>query len=149
MWTDELTAALQAFQTALGVEPTGEVDAATLAAFEQALAGGSASTTPPQAGPRPTTPAATTPPAPTAPVPGEATVLVANSDLGQILTAANGMTVYLFMPDAQGAPTCIDSCAEAWPPLTVDDPSQVIAGDGVDASLLDTAEHPAGGTQVT
>ena len=59
------------------------------------------------------------------------------------------MTVYLFMPDAQGAPTCIDSCAEAWPPLTVDDPSQVIAGDGVDASLLSTAEHPAAGTQVT
>jgi peptidoglycan hydrolase-like protein with peptidoglycan-binding domain len=37
-WTDELTTALQAFQTALGVEPTGVVDAATLAAFEQALA---------------------------------------------------------------------------------------------------------------
>jgi peptidoglycan hydrolase-like protein with peptidoglycan-binding domain len=37
-WTDELTAALQAFQTELGVEPTGVVDAATLAAFELALA---------------------------------------------------------------------------------------------------------------
>jgi peptidoglycan hydrolase-like protein with peptidoglycan-binding domain len=37
-WTDELTAALRAFQTALGVEPTGVVDAATLAAFELALA---------------------------------------------------------------------------------------------------------------
>ena len=38
VWTDELTAALQEFQTALGVEPTGVVDAATLAAFQQALA---------------------------------------------------------------------------------------------------------------
>ena len=38
VWTDELTAALQAFQTALGVPATGEVDAATLAAFQQALA---------------------------------------------------------------------------------------------------------------
>jgi peptidoglycan hydrolase-like protein with peptidoglycan-binding domain len=37
-WTDELTAALKAFQTELGVKPTGEVDAATLAAFQQALA---------------------------------------------------------------------------------------------------------------
>ena len=74
---------------------------------------------------------------------------MADSDLGQVLTAADGMTVYLFMPDAQGAPTCTDSCAEAWPPLTVDDPSLIIAGDGVDASLLSTAEHPAGGTQVT
>ena len=38
VWTDELTAAVQAFQTDLGVEPTGTVDAATLAAFERAIA---------------------------------------------------------------------------------------------------------------
>jgi peptidoglycan hydrolase-like protein with peptidoglycan-binding domain len=37
-WTPELTDALKAFQTALGVEPTGAVDAATLAAFQLALA---------------------------------------------------------------------------------------------------------------
>jgi peptidoglycan hydrolase-like protein with peptidoglycan-binding domain len=37
VWTDELTAALQAFQSKLGVEPTGVVDAATLAAFELGL----------------------------------------------------------------------------------------------------------------
>jgi peptidoglycan hydrolase-like protein with peptidoglycan-binding domain len=36
-WTPELTQALMEFQTALGVEPTGVVDAATLAAFQQAL----------------------------------------------------------------------------------------------------------------
>jgi peptidoglycan hydrolase-like protein with peptidoglycan-binding domain len=38
VWTDELTVALQNFQTALGVPPTGAVDAATLAAFQEALA---------------------------------------------------------------------------------------------------------------
>ena len=37
-WTPELTDALKQFQTALGVPPSGSVDAATLAAFEQALA---------------------------------------------------------------------------------------------------------------
>lgn len=37
VWTDELTAALKSFQTALGVPPTGAVDAATLAAFQAAL----------------------------------------------------------------------------------------------------------------
>lgn len=37
-WTPALTEALQEFQTALGVEPTGAVDAATLAAFEKAIA---------------------------------------------------------------------------------------------------------------
>ena len=37
-WTPELTDALKQFQTALGVPPSGSIDAATLAAFEQALA---------------------------------------------------------------------------------------------------------------
>ncbi|MDR7188458.1 murein L,D-transpeptidase YcbB/YkuD [Microbacterium sp. BE35] len=37
VWTPELTAAVQAFQTELGVEPTGTVDAATIAAFEKAI----------------------------------------------------------------------------------------------------------------
>ena len=46
VWTDELTAALQEFQIALGVEPTGIVDAATLAAFQQALAALAAAPTP-------------------------------------------------------------------------------------------------------
>jgi peptidoglycan hydrolase-like protein with peptidoglycan-binding domain len=36
-WTPELTEALQEFQVALGVEPTGTVDAATLAAVEKAI----------------------------------------------------------------------------------------------------------------
>ena len=108
VWTEELTAALQAFQTALGVEPTGEVDAATLAAFEQALA--NRGTTPGHHRP-PTAPPETSPPHRTAPTPApepgdEATLAVADTELGQILTAANGMTVYLFTPDAQGAPTC-------------------------------------------
>ena len=37
-WTPELTTALKNFQTALGVPPTGQVDAATIAALEQAIA---------------------------------------------------------------------------------------------------------------
>ena len=36
-WTPELTDALKSFQTELGVDPTGTVDAATVAAFEHAL----------------------------------------------------------------------------------------------------------------
>ena len=45
-WSDELTEALKEFQTDLGVEPTGEVDAATVAAFEEALATSQATPTP-------------------------------------------------------------------------------------------------------
>ena len=37
-WTQELTDSLMKFQTALGVPPTGAVDTATIAAFQQALA---------------------------------------------------------------------------------------------------------------
>src|SRR5204863_6339816 len=37
-WTPELTDALKAFQTALGVPPSGAVDAATLNALEQTIA---------------------------------------------------------------------------------------------------------------
>ena len=38
VWTDALTQALKDLQTKLGVEPTGTVDPATVAAFQQALA---------------------------------------------------------------------------------------------------------------
>jgi len=148
VWTDELTQALMDFQTALGVEPTGVVDAATVAAFQQALANledGTPTTTaaPADTGAPTNPPETTAAPAPEA----EPTVLVADSDLGQILTAANGMTVYVFMPDAQGAPTCTGSCAQAWPPLTAEG-GQVTAGDGVDSSLLGTVARPDD-TQVT
>lgn len=57
VWTDELTAALQAFQTALGVPPTGAVDPATLAALEAAIAAlqGSATSTTTTTAPETTT----------------------------------------------------------------------------------------------
>ncbi|HVM65335.1 MAG TPA: peptidoglycan-binding domain-containing protein, partial [Acidimicrobiales bacterium] len=41
-WTPELTDALKKFQTALGVPATGAVDAATLAAMQQAVSNGTA-----------------------------------------------------------------------------------------------------------
>jgi murein L,D-transpeptidase YcbB/YkuD len=45
-WTDELTDALKEFQSDLGVKPTGEVDAATITAFEEALAAAQATPSP-------------------------------------------------------------------------------------------------------
>ena len=46
VWTDDLTAALKKFQTDLGVPATGAVDAATVAAFQQALEDAKAQPTP-------------------------------------------------------------------------------------------------------
>ena len=36
-----------------------------------------------------------------------------------MLTAQNGMTVYVFDKDAGGTPSCYDSCAKKWPPYLV------------------------------
>ena len=56
------------------------------------------------------------------------------------------MTVYLFTPHDGRNRTCEDSRAEVWPPVLDDDPEP---GDGLDASLLGTAERSDGASQVT
>ncbi len=74
-------------------------------------------------------------------------VRVEDSDLGRILVDADGRTLYVFLPDEQGASTCYDDCEANWPPLTVEgDPA---GGDGVDGSMLGTAEREDGSAQVT
>jgi peptidoglycan hydrolase-like protein with peptidoglycan-binding domain len=67
-WTDELTASLMRFQTALGVPATGVVDVATLVAFQTALAAAKTALTTTT-----TTTTATTAPAPTTTRPPETT----------------------------------------------------------------------------
>jgi predicted lipoprotein with Yx(FWY)xxD motif len=46
-----------------------------------------------------------------------ADVNVGDSSLGEILVDADGLTLYVFMNDTAGTSTCVDACAEAWPPL--------------------------------
>jgi predicted lipoprotein with Yx(FWY)xxD motif len=64
---------------------------------------------------------------------GDATVLVADSDLGEILTDAEGMTIYYFANDTEGTSNCTGDCLENWPPVVVD--GEPTAGDGVEAEL--------------
>ena len=79
---------------------------------------------------------------------GDATIAVAESDLGEILVDAEGLTAYVFFSDEQGGEsTCYDECEAAWPPITVE--GEPAAGDGVDRSLLGTTEREDGSTQVT
>ena len=80
-----------------------------------------------------------------APAETASTVATADTDLGTIVVDGEGMTLYLFMPDAQGASMCLDSCAATWPPLA----GPATAGDGVDEALLSTADRPDGSAQVT
>ncbi|WP_024286073.1 hypothetical protein [Cellulomonas sp. KRMCY2] len=74
-------------------------------------------------------------------------VMVAASTLGDVLVDGEGLTLYMFDPDAQGASTCYDDCATAWPPLVTDGTPG--AGDGADDSLLGTVERDDGAVQVT
>ena len=84
-----------------------------------------------------------------APAGGDGTVTVADTDLGQIVADSAGMSLYIFLPDNAGAPTCAADCAQAWPPFTAADGGEAAAGEGIDAAMLGTATHPEAGTQVT
>jgi predicted lipoprotein with Yx(FWY)xxD motif len=68
--------------------------------------------------------------------------------LGTVLTDQGGKTLYLFTKDTKdpSASTCVDQCAEMWPPLlTAGDPLVT----GVNRGLVATVTRPDGGTQVT
>jgi predicted lipoprotein with Yx(FWY)xxD motif len=95
-----------------------------------------------------TTAAATTGGSGTAPsASGNATVDVADSDLGQILVDADGRTLYLFEKDDKGDhSSCSGDCAKAWPPLTTEGSAE--AGDGVDGAELTRFKREDGTLQV-
>ncbi len=76
---------------------------------------------------------------------GEVTVMVSESDLGEILVDGEGMTLYLFTNDTEDSSACYDDCAATWPPLE----GEATAGEGVDEALLGTIERDDGSTQVT
>lgn len=66
----------------------------------------------------------------------DATVALADHpDLGQILTDAEGITLYLYTNDEQGAGTsmCNDECLANWPAFVADDP--LMLPEGVDGEL--------------
>lgn len=53
---------------------------------------------------------------------GDSTVLIATAPDGAYLTDANGLTLYTTLNDSpdSGQASCVASCAQLWPPLTVD-----------------------------
>ncbi len=73
-----------------------------------------------------------------------------SADHGQFLTDANGMALYLFVPDAQGASTCYDDCATNWPPVIVASADALpTVAEGLDAALLGTVARDDGTLQLT
>ena len=77
----------------------------------------------------------------TAPGAGGAIVGTAETDIGEVLVDAQGFTLYGFLNDAEGESTCVDACADAWPPVLVDGEPDV--GE-LDASVFSVVDHPQG-----
>lgn len=77
--------------------------------------------------------------------PGGGLVQTGQTDLGEVLTNADGKTLYGFTNDVDGIPSCVDDCAEAWPPLLVDS-AELPAG--LDPALYSVAERPDGTFQL-
>jgi predicted lipoprotein with Yx(FWY)xxD motif len=91
-------------------------------------------------------PAAASQPAPGGSV---ALSLATDSELGEYLVGAEGMALYVFLPDkGEETSQCTGDCAGNWPPLTVDDIAEVTAGDGVTGELA-TITRDDGSLQVT
>ncbi len=104
--------------------------------------GASPSAAAPSAAPSAAAPSAVASEAPA----GTATIVLADSALGQILVDGEGRTLYMFIPDEAGTPTCYDACATNWPPLLAT--GTPTAGTGLDAAKLSTVDRTDGGKQV-
>jgi predicted lipoprotein with Yx(FWY)xxD motif len=95
--------------------------------------------------------AAGAPPAAPAPAPGPAPAAPAaiaksaESPLGVIVVDGSGRTLYGFTEDGDGTPTCVDACANAWPPVIVEGAPTV---EGLDQALFTTVDRPDGTKQL-
>ena len=102
-------------------------------------------------GSAPTTPVASVG-APETLTPPAGTFLSANStaQLGTVVIDGVGWTLYRFDGDSAEPPTstCVDACAEAWPPVLAT-PGDPLTADGVPQDAIGTLNRPDGGVQLT
>jgi predicted lipoprotein with Yx(FWY)xxD motif len=70
---------------------------------------------------------------------GSATVMIAtDSNLGEYLVDADGLTLYLFAKDEGTTTACTGGCADNWPPIVAE--GAPTGGDGIDLEQLGTAD---------
>ena len=79
---------------------------------------------------------------------GTATVDNATTALGTVLVDGTGFVLYVFTPDGIGPPTCVDTCATAWPPVTGTGIA-VATGIPVTPGQFKLVARPDGATQLT
>jgi predicted lipoprotein with Yx(FWY)xxD motif len=70
---------------------------------------------------------------------------LADTSAGKVIVDGEGRTLYLFVPDGQGDPTCYDSCEQTWP---FSEQAGGV-GAGLDASKLGTTMRTGGEAQAT
>ena len=75
----------------------------------------------------------------------EAPVSVGTTELGDVLVDEAGLTLYGFLDDTDGEPTCDGACADAWPPVVVDGPA---LPSGLDPAVFSVAERSDGSHQL-
>ena len=75
------------------------------------------------------------------------TVVLGDSEFGEMLYDADDQAIYVFERDTSEKSVCYGECAAAWPPVV--STGEPVAGKGVDASLLGTTERRDGTLQVT
>jgi len=95
-----------------------------------------------------TAPATTLPPTTAAPAAGSTVAVKAgSSSYGQILVDEIGNSLYGFTNDTNAQTTCTGTCADAWPPVIVDENWTVAPG--LDAGVFSTIIRPDGSEQLT
>ena len=103
----------------------------------------------PAATPAPTAaaaPTSTAPPTSAAAAVAAVAVKAGESELGQMLAGADGLTLYGFVNDVDAISTCYSTCAEAWPPVIVDEEWTV--GPGLDTGIFSTTTREDGSLQL-
>ncbi len=80
-----------------------------------------------------------------APAPQPDFIGVGGTELGEILMDSRGLSLYGFLDDVDGQPTCEGACADAWPPILVDGPE---LPEGLDPAVFSVAQRPDGTHQL-
>ena len=76
---------------------------------------------------------------------GASNIKLADSKLGKIVVDAKGMTLYAFLKDSSGTPSCSGACANTWPPAAAT--GTPTAGSGISGTLT-TVARPDGTMQL-
>ena len=77
---------------------------------------------------------------------GSAIVTPGSTDLGEVLIDEAGLTLYGFLNDREaGSPSCNDACADAWPPVLLDDDE---LPDGLDPEVFSVVTRDDGDFQL-